>query len=264
MRKLSVLTIVSLLCFAGSAFAVGYSNDFEVEPVGSLPVGWYLLTPWGDWAPGPITASVQAAPGGGQALEVVWGTDWTNYGASSGETGYTLDTTGYKGGPAVLKVEYDFWKENWRVWQVFGDQSWFPPGGIHMNDNPAGPNEMYVGRDGPAPPDLADVPESAWVHVSGVYNDSTGLWQTSVTYAGGSGGGVFGGTYATPNTIVGEYYFGGWAFKSTMDAAPVPPGGEYDNVLYIDNFSLSVVPEPGTISLVGAGLIGLLALRRRK
>lgn len=256
-----IIPIAAAILVVSLAGAAEYVNDFEGETIGSLPDGWYLATPWGEWAPGPITADVQPGPTGGQALKIVWGTDWASYGASSGETGYDIDMTGIDGADAIMTFSYDFWKENWRVWQVFGDQSWFPPAGIHMNDDPGKPNEMAIGTDDYGAPDhLFDVPAGAWVHVEGTYNSATGDWQADVSYQSGTGGGLFGGTYDTPNPIAGEFWFGGWAFQSTMDAEPVPPGGTYDNALYIDNFAFSVIPEPAALALLALG--GLL-LRRR-
>ena len=111
------------------------------------------------------------------------------------------------------------------MWQAAGDQSYFPPGGIHMNDDPAKPNWMYVGNDGSVPADvLTDVPEGAWIHVDISFDAASDFWQTTVSYASGSGGGTFSGTRSDVD-VVGEFWFGGWAFKSTMDAAPIPPAG---------------------------------------
>ena len=258
MRKLLIAVLV-LLC--SPAFAVGYSTDFEGAGIGTLPAGWYLFTPWGDWAPGPITADVQAAPGGGKALCIVMGTDWGTYGASSGEAGYTMDMTGIDGSMATLEYSYDMWLTNWRVWRMAGDQSSFPPGGLHMNDDPLRPNQMHVGED-QVPAELLDVPEGAWIHVDTVFDAATDAWTTTVSYATGSGGGIFNG--ANTNDVVGEIWFGGWAFQSTMDAAPVPPGGVYDNVWYIDNFSMGVtpIPEPGLLALCGLGILALIRRRR--
>lgn len=269
--KLLILLALGVM-LAAPVVADSYSNDFEGDTPGELPDDWYLATPWGDWAPGPIEAYVDMRPDGrGQALKIVWGTDWGQYGASSGEVGYTL---GAPADPqmALLTYEYDFYKWHWGVWQVTGDQSWFPPGGLHMNDNatpdPPPPDgdprgEMFVGRDGPWPADLHDVPELEWVHVETVFNSMTDEWMTRVSYPGG-GGDLFEGL--SENGIAGEWFFGGWAFKSTMDQwAEYYGEGNYDNYVYIDNFAISVelIPEPGT--LFGfASVLGLLALRRRK
>jgi hypothetical protein len=256
--KIGVLIAALGVLLCGTAWGNTYMTDFEGDAPGTLPAGWYVATPWGSWADGPITAEVAAAPGGGQALEVVWGTDFASYAAaaSSGETGYTLDMSGIDGANAQMHVEFDFWKENWRVWQVFGDQTWFPPGGLHMSDDPLKPNWMYVGRDGGTTADLSDVPGGAWIHVEMDFDSSTDAWSTTVSYASGSGGGTFNGTSA--NDIAGECWFGGWAFQSTMDMAPAVP---YDNVLYIDNFLFTVVPEPSSLVLLA---VAGLAVRRRR
>ncbi len=253
MKRTIPCAAVLLVC--GSLLGANYVNNFEAEALGTLPAPFTVATPWGDWAPGPVTAEVAAAPGGGQAMKVVWGTDWANYGASSGELDCTLDMTGIDPATAILSVSYDFYKQNWRVWQVFGDQSWFPPGGLHMNDNPTLPNEMVVGTDdyNNTTQHLYDVPENAWVHVASAYDAGTGVWQTAVTYGSGTGGGTFGGTYATPNPVAGQYWWGGWAFQSTM-------GGQDENVLYIDNLNFGVTPEPASLLLIG---LAALVLRRR-
>ena len=254
MKKALVLMMACAL--VGGAGAATYSTDFEGDAVGTLPAGWYLATPWWDGAPGPVTSEVAAAPGGGQAQKVVWGTDWASYGASSGETGYTLDIGAVDPANSTMTVSYRFYKQNWRIWQVFGDQSWFPPAGIHMNDDPNNPNAMVVGTDDYNSTDkLTNVPENTWINVSSTYNSGTGEWSTAVMWP--TGGGVFGGTYATPNDIVGEYFFGGWAFQSTMDAGG---GVSYDKALYNDNFAITVIPEPASLLLLA---LGTLALRRR-
>lgn len=255
--KKALFTAMALLMVV-PAMAVDYSTDFEADAAGTLPAGWYLATPWGDWAPGPITAGVEAAPGGGQALKVVWGTDWASYGASSGETGYTMDVTGIDTANGELTVSYDMYRENWGVWMMFGDQSGLAPAGIHMNDDPGKPNHGVVGTTDYAQTQylMTDMPEAAWIHFEATYNSGTGDWMTTVSYTSGSGGGTFSGTYATPAEIAGEYWFGGWAFQSTMDAG----SGVYDNALYIDNFSMTVTPEPTSLLLIS--LAGLFIRRR--
>jgi hypothetical protein len=246
--------------FAAPAFAASYSNDFEGEAVGTLPAGWYEAQ-WWDSGAGLVHGTVQAAPGGGQALAIVWETDWAlGYDNSNGEVGYTL---GVGGDSAQLHYEYDMWRYNWAIWVATGDQTWFPPGGLHMNDNPdVGPNHMFVGRDGPEPPDLTDVPEGDWVHVVTDFDAATDQWVTTISYGGGSGGGVFTGMSDVP--VVGQWWMGGWAFQSQMDTW-INRGfyTSYENVIYIDNFMVSVVPEPATL-LGFASVLGLLALRRRK
>lgn len=247
-RFAAVLVLAGL---AGTAVGGMYSNNFDAEAPGTLPAGWYLATPWGDWAPGPITAAVAAAPGGGNALKVVWGTDWASYDASSGETGYNIDLTGIDPEAASYQISYDFYTTNDAVWMMFGQQWGFPPAGaVHMNDDPAKPGHMDVGDQ---PSALTDVPLSAWVSVTQLFDSATNAWTTTISYTSGSGGGVFNGLSTDP--IANQYWFGGWAFKSTMDNS----GGVYANELFIDNFSVNVVPEPAAALLLLAGL----ALRRR-
>jgi hypothetical protein len=255
------LLLALSMATSSSVFAVVYTNDFESDTTGVLPTGW-TSAGWGDFAPGPISGTVETAPTGGQALKISWGTDWASYGASSGELDYTFNMTGIDPSKSIFHYEYDMYKSNWRVWQVSGDNTWFPPAGIHMNDEPTNSNKMVVGTDDYSKTGqmLTDVPENAWIHVVMDFNSETDAWQTAISYDSGSGGGLFSGT--STNDVLGQFCFGGWAFKSTMDNG----GGVYDNAVYLDNIKLSVnpVPEPATLSILGIGALAMMLRKKRK
>lgn len=248
------LVTLAVVALAIPAFAVDYSNNFESETIGTLPAGWSVVTPWGSWAPGTITAEVAAAPGGGQAMKVVWDTDWANNtGAASGEVDCNIDLGGLDGNTAVMTASYDFYNVSDRVWQWFNDNG-TGTANLQMGDDPGSDGAMNV-NDAAA---LTDVPINAWVHVCQSINAGTGDWAVIVSYSGGSGGGTFFGT-ADPSatSLIGQYSWGGWMFQLQSDAAPAVP---YDNGLYVDNFCISYTPEPASLLILGLG--GLL-LRRR-
>lgn len=69
----------------------------------------------------------------------------------------------------------------------------------------------------------------------------------------------------TVNTTIGPYTFSGNPFLLTWEDLPFASGRlgdeDYDDMIYlVDRVS---VPEPATLMLLGAGLLGLLALRRK-
>jgi hypothetical protein len=132
-----------------------------------------------------------------------------------------------------------------------------------MNDNPNGPGQMYVGQD--ATVTLLDVP-SAWVHVVQEFDAGTNAWTARVSYASGSGGGTFTGT--NENDIIGDFFYGGWAFQTTMDDGYGVGQGVYENAIYVDNVSLSIentqVPEPTGLLALASGLAGLTGFAARK
>ncbi len=235
---IALVLSAALLC--APAFGVSYSNDFEGDTIGLLPLdpGWYIFTPWGDWAPGPVTATVEAGPTGGKVLSVVWGTDWGSYSASSGEVGYTmagaeLDTR--------ITVEYDFWVENTGIWEMFGDQASGPLVGGHLNDDNTKRDWMYVGRDDGSgdPADITDIPQAAWIHYEGTYDKITGVMDSTVSFTGGSGGFTQHLEGLTAD-IQFEYWWGGWAFdwQMLLGNEGTPREGTYDHALYIDNFTM--------------------------
>ena len=238
MRKLLIITMV-LLC--APAFGVNYSNDFEGDTIGQLPgdPGWYLRGPWWDIRP-LDSATVEAGPTGGQVLSIQWQTTFPegepNF--SSGEVGYTM--AGAEGDTRIT-VEFDFWVENTGIWQMFGDQISQPLVGGAMNDNNLERDWMYVGRDDGSgkPADIVDLPQAAWIHYAGTYDTTTGVMDSTVSFAGGSGGftqQLTGQIY----DILFEYWWGGWGFDFQMLSGNegTPREGTYDHAWYIDNFTM--------------------------
>ena len=87
----------------------------------------------------------------------------------------------------------------------------------------------------------------AFLSVSEYYGDSSGLSHVS------QGSGIPGGGFVYDNNS-GDFaalYTGGWSGPTSPDWA-------------IDaEFGSAAIPEPGTVMLLGTGLVGLVALRRR-
>jgi hypothetical protein len=104
---------------------------------------------------------------------------------------------------------------------------------------------------------------SYYVGVPFIINDSTG----AVTYGGYStyGKGTFSETVTLSTAQANAIAAGGdviYGFNLEFDPAGNVPGGAYD--ITFNSLTLSAVPEPGTMSLLGLGVVGLLAIRRKK
>ncbi len=78
-----------------------------------------------------------------------------------------------------------------------------------------------------------------------------------------------GKTLATSNSVVGSYTFSGSPFLLTWEDLPFAAGKlgdeDYDDMIYLVDRVVPPpsVPEPATLVLLGAGLLGLLALRKK-
>ena len=88
----------------------------------------------------------------------------------------------------------------------------------------------------------------AFLSVSGYYGDSAGESYLS------SGGGIPGGSFVYDNNG-GDFA----ALSTDTWSGPTSPDWAID----AEFGSSSSIPEPGTVTLLGTGLVGLVALRRR-
>ena len=259
MKKLVLIIALVLAC--GPALADSYSNDFEAETPGSVPAGWASGQWWGGATAGEAFCQVVANPyGAGQVLQMSFENNW--------DVHTDLFSNGYVIGPllttadpanAILTMEFDIYKDNWRAWELIGDNdvNW-PVGGAHFNDNPGNEFKAWIGDDA-GDPEMADVPQDGLIHVSTVFNSTTDAWSTTWTYGGVDH--VFTGTNIADATP--QFFFGGWMFKSQLDRVGDDGGPFAQSSLYLDNltYSVTAVPEPGILLLSS---LGLLAMLRRK
>jgi hypothetical protein len=79
---------------------------------------------------------------------------------------------------------------------------------------------------------------------------------------------VFTDPIVTPVGGTNSYYFETVQFTATTTSVNLwirnTSTAVGDNALLVDNVSLTVVPEPSALTLVGVGLVGLMVVARRK
>jgi hypothetical protein len=258
MRKLLIIALVFLCApaFGGTT----YSNDFEAEVPGSVPAGWASGQWWGGALVGEAFCQVVANPyGAGQVLQLSFENNWDVH-TDQNSNGYVLGPLLTAADPAnaILTMEFDMYKDNWRAWELIGDNdAVFPVGGAHMNDGAGNEFKASIGDD--TSWQLTDEPQNALIHVSTVFNSTTDAWEATWTY--GAVDHVFTGTSTAD--VSPQFFFGGWFYKFQADEVRGDGGPFAQSSLFLDNLTYSVtpVPEPSILLLAG---VGLLALLRRK
>ena len=117
------VVIIALALAASPALAEVYSNDFDAETPGSVPAGWTSGQWWGGETTGEAICQVVANPyGAGQVLQLTFENNWDVHTDES--------SNGFVNGPmltvadpsmAILTMEFDIYKDNWRAWELIGD-----------------------------------------------------------------------------------------------------------------------------------------------
>ncbi len=242
--KVAVALVIGLaLSVAVPASQAGtlYSTGFENPPftLGNL-VG---QDGWQEFQTTSVQVENSVVYAGQQAVSVD--------GSFNGQSGpYHQDASA---GPVV---ELSAWlylasSSNQTSWQFAGLASGLFPfiGGINTDGNT---NAIYLITAGF--PTVGTFTRDTWHHVDFLFNFTTQTYDfmldgvqlgTNASFCGSNG--------ACTGGYVGSY--GDGLFDSF--------GGGND-IGYIDNFSVGTVPEPGSLMLLGSGLMGALGLLRRK
>mgnify|MGYP005839650687 CR=1 FL=1 len=266
MKKFTLLALFALMCVSANIFASSYVNDFESETLGTMPAGFTNGQWWGGELAGLARATVVSNPyGSGQVLKLGFDNDWNTY-TDNFSNGYVLGPALECAMPenAVFVMEFDMAKDNWRAWQMLGDNDPnFPIGGVHFNDGDTAAFTGWVNNFGPDN-QLDNVPMDEWIHVRTEYNSGTGIWTATYSYGGNDYD--FNGTSTNP--VSPQLFFGGWMYRWQVErSGPDGPAGTFsDSSIYLDNLDMSVqcIPEPGTIAMFVLGLFGLAAYSRKK
>ncbi len=139
--------------------------------------------------------------------------------------------------------------------------SWYDavnhPGEVRLSDSQLGGWNHYW------------IPADAWVQLKVVHNLSEtetrtiegatqelGPRQAEIIIDGVSRGvrNISAGGYSDVPRKIGNYY-GGLGSKGGLSS---------DYTLYVDEYTITTVPEPATLTILGVGLVGVLLRRRRK
>jgi hypothetical protein len=186
-----------------------------------------------------LSAVLLCAPAlGSQALKLSFENNWDVH-TDNYSNGFVTGPLLNSGDPAndTLTMEFDLYKDNWRAWQLVGDNDAdMPVGGVHLNDNPGHEGEAWINSyESANPPDLTDWPVEEWIHVSTTFNSATDTWSATYTYGGTDHN--FNGT--NEHDIAPQFFFGGWMYKSQLDRVGADGGPFTESVLWLDNLVIT-------------------------
>jgi len=245
MRYCLALPAVLLLVAPLSADVIYDSNGFEDPPFVFGPLngqdGWYGEGGGGGCEPCVVGAPNPVIDNQAVRLEVPdTGGAYSYMDMAFPDIlaqGYTQVTVSYD-----IYRQTDNWISNlWWWWFDAGE----PTYGLQWDEGGPGPGGTYPfgwSGAGPSVPTILD----RWANLLMVWDFTTNVAD-----------GYYDGVYVGSVNISGITTLTGWAIQLGHDEGT----GSGPDVAWIDNFVITAIPEPGTLSLLGLGLLGLL--RRR-